>query len=334
MAKTLQFLGYEPEWQDIFGTEQGDLHEMLRRRIDGAQGVVQLVGRCYGAEPPTADPKFGRVSYTQFEALYAHQRSKKVWYLMLDDTFSADPHEPESEEFCALQEAYRKRVGQDGQLNHPLNSAEALETKVLKLRDDLALLRRGVKRWAWGVAGMLVLSLGIGGWLVKKAHDAERTGRETKLELVSMKDEIAKLGQGVAQYRTVEEKVRQEQPGQKQAAIEEKTYADLAKLVGVDAKTLREKLPEFARKLQHAPEATTYERANAAYVAKDFAESERLAVQAADEAQKAVQSANAEVIKALELAGWSAEKGIQYTDALRHFREAEKLTDQKRDFAG
>jgi hypothetical protein len=28
VANTLQFLGYEPVWQDIFGTEQGDMREI------------------------------------------------------------------------------------------------------------------------------------------------------------------------------------------------------------------------------------------------------------------------------------------------------------------
>ena len=55
VANTLTFLGYEPEWQDVFGTEQGDLRGMLQRRIDASKGVVQLVGDCYGAEPPTPD---------------------------------------------------------------------------------------------------------------------------------------------------------------------------------------------------------------------------------------------------------------------------------------
>src|SRR5260370_39873685 len=51
VANTLTFLGYEPEWLDIFGTEEGDLREMLRRGIDSCKGVVQLVGECSGAEP-------------------------------------------------------------------------------------------------------------------------------------------------------------------------------------------------------------------------------------------------------------------------------------------
>jgi hypothetical protein len=36
-------------------------------------------------------------------------------------------------------------------------------------------------------------------------------------------------------------------------------------------------------------------------------------------------------IRALELAGWSAERRIHYGDALEHLREAQKLTDQRRD---
>jgi hypothetical protein len=77
VANTLQFLGYESVWQDIFGTEQGDLRAVLRQKIDGCKGVVQLVGKCYGAEPPAPDEQFGRVSYTQYEALYARQQGKK-----------------------------------------------------------------------------------------------------------------------------------------------------------------------------------------------------------------------------------------------------------------
>ena len=47
VAKTLTFLGYDAEWQDIFGTEEGDLKAMLRRKVDVSAGVIQLVGKCY-----------------------------------------------------------------------------------------------------------------------------------------------------------------------------------------------------------------------------------------------------------------------------------------------
>jgi hypothetical protein len=162
VANTLHFLGYEPVWQDVFGSEQGDLREVLRKKIDASQGVVHLVGQCYGAEPPAIDAQFGRVSYAQYEALYARQKGRKVWYLLLDDTFTTDPHEPESDELRALQRAYRERIRADLLLYHPLDNSTALEANVLKLRDELGELRRKGRRWAALVLALLVaLAAGI-----------------------------------------------------------------------------------------------------------------------------------------------------------------------------
>lgn len=167
VANTLTFLGYEPVWQDIFGTEGGDLRQMLRQQIDQCKGVVQLIGQCYGAEPPTPDEEFGRVSYTQYEALYARKRGKKVWYLFMDESFPIDPHEPEPDELRQLQAAYRNVLKVDTHLFHPLATREALEAGVLKLRDDLTQLRKGAKRWAWGIAALLVFVALMVMWLVR-----------------------------------------------------------------------------------------------------------------------------------------------------------------------
>ena len=70
VANALLRLGYDPVTQDIFGTESGDLRQMLRDKIDDCDGLVQLVGNGYGAEPPTSGEEFAhdgfvRVSYTQ-----------------------------------------------------------------------------------------------------------------------------------------------------------------------------------------------------------------------------------------------------------------------------
>jgi hypothetical protein len=166
VSNTLTFLGYEPIWQDIFGTETGDLRQMLRDKIDQSKGVVQLVGQCYGAEPSSPDPDFGRVSYTQYEALYARKKGIKVWYLFMDEDFPIDPHEPEPEEFRQLQAAYRGVLKADSHLFHPLKTREALEAGVLKLRDDLTQLRKGARRWAWGIAALLVFVALLVVWLV------------------------------------------------------------------------------------------------------------------------------------------------------------------------
>ncbi|MFL6519695.1 MAG: DUF4062 domain-containing protein [Chthoniobacterales bacterium] len=166
VSNTLTFLGYEPIWQDIFGTETGDLRQMLRDKIDQSKGVVQLVGQCYGAEPSSPDPDFGRVSYTQYEALYARKKGTKVWYLFMDEDFPIDPHEPEPEELRQLQAAYRGVLKADSHLFHPLKTREALEAGVLKLRDDLTQLRKGARRWAWGIAALLAFVAVLVIWLV------------------------------------------------------------------------------------------------------------------------------------------------------------------------
>jgi hypothetical protein len=166
VSNTLTFLGYEPIWQDIFGTETGDLRQMLRDKIDQSKGVVQLVGQCYGAEPSSPDPDFGRVSYTQYEALYARKKGTKVWYLFMDEDFPIDPHEPEPDEQRQLQAAYGGVLKADSHLFHPLKTKEALEAGVLKLRDDLTQLRKGARRWAWGIAALLAFVAVLVIWLV------------------------------------------------------------------------------------------------------------------------------------------------------------------------
>src|SRR4051794_16234419 len=144
VANTLTFLGYQPVWQDIFGTETGDLRGLLRQQIDQCKGVVQLIGHCYGAEPSIPDEEFGRTSYTQYEAMYARKGGKKVWYLFIDKHFPGDHCEDEPEELRELQTAYRCRLQSDTHVFHPLTSSEGLEASVLKLRGDLTFLRRGV----------------------------------------------------------------------------------------------------------------------------------------------------------------------------------------------
>jgi tetratricopeptide (TPR) repeat protein len=322
VANTLTFLGYEPVWQEIFGLEGGDLRDVLRQKIDHCRGVVQLVGKCYGAEPPSLDPAFGRVSYTQFEALYARQHGKKVWYLFIDETFPIDEHEPEGAELLELQATYRRRVQTDAHLFHPLASRDALEAGVLKLRDDLTRLRRGVKAWAIGVVLLLMVSVGIGLWLLRGQHHAEG-------QMQQVVTEVQKLREGLLAYPEVEARVRQTQTDKDPVALEERVYTELSTQLGIDRKTLKETAARSFDDWKRAPDATTFEKATAAYVAKDYAESERLALQSADEAGKSAKAV--QPVRAQKLAGLAARMNNQYDRALSHFRAAEKLTDAERD---
>jgi tetratricopeptide (TPR) repeat protein len=324
VANTLSFLGYEPVWQEMFGTEGGDLREVLRQKIEPCGGVVQLVGQCYGAEPPAVDSAFGRVSYTQYEALYARQRGKKVWYLFIDETFPIDPHEPESDELRELQAVYRRRVQVDAHLFHALTSRDALEAGVLKLRDDLTRLRRGAKLWAAGVAILLLITVGIGFWLLRGQREA--TG-----EMHQVVTEMQKLRQGILTYPEIEARVRQTQTNKDPVALQERVYAELSRQLGIDVKLLKETAPRLFENWKHAPDATSFERATAAFMAKDYAEAERLALGAAEEAQKSGPGKSPDAVRAFKLAGLAAQRNTQYERAMAHFRAAEKLTEPQRD---
>ena len=127
VADTLTFLGYDPKWQDIFGTEEGDLRAILRHRIDSCQGLVQLVGTCYGAESPVVDEQFGRVSYTQYEAFYAKSKGKKVWYLFWTRVFPLTHTKKRTRKDRSSSATTAPRLRQTAIFTTPLVAAKALK---------------------------------------------------------------------------------------------------------------------------------------------------------------------------------------------------------------
>src|SRR2546430_3442520 len=126
-----------------------------------------------------------------------------------------------------------------------------------------------------------------------------------------MSQKMTKLREGILKYPRVEAEVRQSQTEENPAVVQQKVYDALSKEVGVDPKVLQQKLPDVAINLQSAPDATTYEKANAAYVANNFGEAERLALQAVDEL-KAGSNKPLEIVQAYQLAGFAAQKRIQF----------------------
>lgn len=82
VAATVRTLGFDPVSQDDFPTGHGELRQWLREQIDTCAGLIQIVGEGYGAEPLEVDADYGRVSYTQFELLYARSQHKKTWLII------------------------------------------------------------------------------------------------------------------------------------------------------------------------------------------------------------------------------------------------------------
>lgn len=207
-ANVLQRLGYDPVWQDIFGTESGDLRQMLRDKIDDCDGLVHLVGCAYGAEPPTPDPDFGRVSYTQFELLYARQKGKKTWIVFAEDGYPPDkpldqldlppsggqtflsPADYQSER-RALQEKWRERLRGEGHLRYSAANATEFELRIERLKDEFRGLRRSFRSWQRAVLIALVLLLALGAGIAWKLN---RNSTEIK-DVVStaVKESVEKL---------------------------------------------------------------------------------------------------------------------------------------------
>jgi hypothetical protein len=61
VAAALRTLGFDPISQDDFPTGHGELRQWLREQINSCDGLLQIVGQGYGAEPPDVDPDYGRV---------------------------------------------------------------------------------------------------------------------------------------------------------------------------------------------------------------------------------------------------------------------------------
>ena len=146
-----------------------------------------------------------------------------------------------------MQAAYRRRLQSDTHVFHPLTNSEALEASVLKLRDDLTRLRRGVKQWAIGVATLLIVIVALVIWQLRGQAE--------------MKAEMARLlQQGVMEYPRMEVQVRASQTEKDPTVVQERIYAELGKKYNVDPKILREKLPGFADELRRMPNASAYEQ--------------------------------------------------------------------------
>jgi tetratricopeptide (TPR) repeat protein len=205
VAAILTRLGYTPVIQEIFGTEPGDLRQVLRDKIDACEGLIQMVGQGYGAEPPTVDANYGQVSYTQFEFLYAREKKKKTWLIFagqactrdtpldrLDLPLPNDPAHPDPASYQAerrdLQLAYSDKRRNDGHLYYDATGDTDLDLKVERLRDELAKLRKAFNLWqnkvlrAFAVVFVLLVLIGGSVWWVgyRQHSDIQQISAEAR----------------------------------------------------------------------------------------------------------------------------------------------------------
>ncbi|PPD49145.1 MAG: hypothetical protein CTY16_04760 [Methylobacter sp.] len=152
VAATIHSLGFEPVWQEAIPNAPDEFRQMLQDKIDACEGLVQIAGKAYGIGITDVDSKFGPVSYTQLEFLYAHGKNKKTWLIIVGDEcqrdlpvaqldLPSDPDYPDPSGYQAgrrqLQQDYLTRLKAENPLCHIANNDTELQNALLELRDEL-----------------------------------------------------------------------------------------------------------------------------------------------------------------------------------------------------
>ncbi len=197
VGKVLYSMGFEPRWQDLEATDGGDLINVLRDRIRASDFMIQLVGKRYGAEPPRPTAEFGRVSYTQFEALAAEAAGKKVIYHFIEPSFLTDAAPPEDEERIQLQEHYRQKLVAANKLRHKIDSNESLELSIRRINNELAVLRAiGDRRFRklLGLSAVLAACVvAVGALVVWGLRQQQKTHEQVVSNAAQTNDQLAEI---------------------------------------------------------------------------------------------------------------------------------------------
>lgn len=338
VANALISLGYEPEFLDVFPAEQGDLTDMLRRKIDSCEGLIQVAGQRFGCGFLQPESAKAAVSYTQFEMHYARERGIKTWPIILAEHYPADEPNEESEAHRQNQQRYRRSLasstsndGLGSLLYHEAGTPAELENVVLKLRDELDILRaqwrRDQRRTFVIIATTAVCVILL---LVMVSFYGRYTGQtlDTTTRVEKKLDQTQFALSEVIRLLPIESR---ESELDNDEATRSALFSAREKKHGLAPGTIARELPVYANRLAADSAATPVRRAMGAYAARDYLEAERLALQAAAEARKAVPPNRAQLMQALELAGRSASARRDFDKATTCYTEAASLADKARD---
>lgn len=332
VAKTLLAMGYEPKWQDIAPTETGDLRAVLRKWVDQSHAVLQIVGHRYGHAPKEPDETFGPVSYTQYEALYARAKGKTVYYILLDEHHPVEPAAPEPDELKNLQAAYRDQVRAHQGLYHTSDTPLATENIVLRLRDDLARLRRGSKQLAIILLGLLLLALGGIAWNLSRQE-------KTSGDVAAVKEQQAELAENQKQFLQAQADMRQMLETSIKGGSEEKLRQDydaalrfIAARRGLSMAAFQNWLEQNATMALGDPSLSLKDKILAMQEAGQFIQARDFAIANADRlAAERLESKREEIELRIEASNSEITLG-HYPAALEQASKALQLADEKQDF--
>ena len=273
VVKALNQIECTPVEQSISGTEYGKIREMQERWIAPCQAVVHVVGPHYGGEPDPDSLPDGqdRRSWTQMEYDYAIEQDKKLYVIVCDESFPFDERDqPERQDKADLQQQHRQSVLASDYLWNTAKDLDELRSRIVELKLPLDELRtelvtvdttvkktsRKLGRWILGVAAMVLLSIGIGGYVAWQ----QRAARDEATQVEDVGKQFAKrfLDKLIRDKRLLVEDAR------KQA------LADLPDLTGLSAEAIQEIIDGRITQLAKDVGATPLERARAKLPLGDY----------------------------------------------------------------
>jgi hypothetical protein len=317
VAKTLHFLGFDPVYQEEFGSPTDVLRSALDDKLKDCVAVIQLVGHRYGWDVKDAANPAESMSYTHYEAHYAHLHKLPIWYLIVGDGYAVDNPNDEDAEKKALQLAYRIKVQRTGHLYHRVADIKDVELTVFRMLPYLDELRATQYRWIRHVPAdnaAPLAAVATSGAANLSREEIEKTMRNLLTEFVP-----------------VLQQARQTSDAEEESRREEVLYTRLGSMLGVSAQEARKQIEGIATKLKGDTTKSLLERADAAYALKDYANAEKLALEATEQAKKQPSPDVDLQIEAFEMAADAARQQIHYAAALDHCRAAEHLTDRARN---
>lgn len=316
-ARTLHFLGFDAVYQDEFGSPTGMVSSMLDTKLKECAAVIQIVGHRYGWDVQSAQNPSQAMSYTHYEAHYAHSKDVPIWYLVISDDFRVDHENDEDIVKRTLQRAYRIKVQKTPFIYYLVNDSRDVELTVFRMLPYLDKLRDANQR------------------VVRAAEDTELpsppaaslSGKQLAEQMQAFVSNY--LPGALAEARQAGTVA----PGvpATHAKGEEALYQRLAAILGVSPAAAQKQIETLAAKMKDDLNKPPLERARAAYTSKDYPQAEAIALEAATQAKRINPPDVAGQVAALGVAGQAASEMGKYARARDHYLAAATLTDRKRD---
>lgn len=317
VANTLRLLHFEPIIQEEFTSHTGVVREMLEKELAPCAAVIQIVGHRYGWDVYGAPDPTEVMSYTHYEAFYAHRKPIPIWYLTVTEDYIPDFPNDEDAEKRAMQAAYRVKVQRTGHLHHTVADIKDVELVVFRMQDDLDLLRPACFQRLP---------------LLNAAGAPSEATSATISTPMSDAAELEKMMRGLlSEFVLALQQAQQGSTSEDESRKEEELYARLGTMLGKTPDEARAEIQSLAKKTKADPKESPLARAKAAYALKEYGRAETLALEAAFEAANSSPPNMDLQINAFRQAAKAASEQIQFKRALNHYRSAAGFTSEERD---